>query len=120
MQIVPFPEMEKEDALIKFVNESYHRFLSQVIKGVYMESYITIISTLLGAIVGFFLSWLKEYIQSKPKLKTELKKGKFYYYKEFCDGMGNIYKNITSYEEANRLYLLLRFDVINIIKQEQV
>jgi len=24
MQIVPFPEMEKEDALIKFINESYH------------------------------------------------------------------------------------------------
>jgi len=81
-----------------------------------MESYITIISTLLGTIVGFFLSWLKEYIQGKPKLKTSLKKGKFYYYKELVDEWGNICKNMTSNEEANRMYLLLRFDVFNIGK----
>lgn len=81
-----------------------------------MENYIPIIGTLLGTIIGFLLGWLKEYIQSKPKLKTELKTGDFYYYEEVIDEVGNICSYSTSVEEANRLFLLLRFDIFNIGK----
>lgn len=81
-----------------------------------LDEILPIIGTLLGTIIGFILGWLKEYIQSKPKLKTELRTGCFYYYKEVVDEYGNICKNKTSAEKANGLFLYLRFDIINIGK----
>ncbi len=81
-----------------------------------LDKILPIIGILLGTIIGFLLGWLKEYIQSKPKLKTELRTGRFYYYEEVVDEVGNICSRITSAEKANRLFLHLRFDIFNVGK----
>jgi len=75
-----------------------------------------VLSALLGTIVGFFLSWFKEYIQSRPKVKINLKSGKLNYLKKEANSYGDIIETIVVPEKANRFYLSLQFDIFNIGK----
>lgn len=69
-----------------------------------------------GTIVGFLLGWIKEIIQSRPKLKITLKEGNLGYYKQQQNSFGEVIEEKTIPEQANKLMLYLKFDIFNIGK----
>ncbi len=75
-----------------------------------------VLSVLLGTILGFFLSWIKEFMQSKPRVKLSLKEGKLKYIKRDSDGDGFFNQKIVGPENANAFYIYLKFDIFNIGK----
>ncbi|SDL43787.1 hypothetical protein SAMN05216497_1357 [Clostridium cochlearium] len=69
-----------------------------------------------GTIVGFLLGWIKEIIQSRPKLKISLKEGNLEYYKQEKNSFGQVIEEKTISEEANKFVLNLKFDIFNVGK----
>lgn len=69
---------------------------------------------LLGTVVGFFLGWFKELMQSRPKLKTEIKSGKLNYIKQDQNNYGNIVEKKVEPQDANKFQLYLNFDIFNV------
>ena len=76
---------------------------------------VPIISTLLGAIVGFLLSWFKDYLIFKPRLRAELKRGNLSYYlnKEIN---GFLVREIESSSNADIIEMELFLDIFNLGK----
>lgn len=75
--------------------------------------YIINFLPLIGVIIGFCLSSFKEYVQNKPKLKLELKDGKFNYYNEYMDSHGFPIKEKTNPTNAKYFELNLIVDIYN-------
>jgi hypothetical protein len=74
-----------------------------------MEKVYGILSILSGLLKEF-----KELFWGRPKLKIKLKDGRFFYYKKVFDKYGNIHSHVTSADEANKLFLYLKFDISNV------
>lgn len=43
-----------------------------------------------GTVVGFLLGWIKEFIQSRPKMKILLKEGRLFYYNQQQNSFGKV------------------------------
>lgn len=71
---------------------------------------------LMRTVVGFLLSWIKEFIQSRPRLKIELKTGKLNYIRQEENDMGDSIEKKVGPENANSFHLNLKFDIFNIGK----
>lgn len=74
------------------------------------------IIALVGTVVGFLLGWVKEVIESRPRLRIELKNGSLCYFNKESDSNMNIIKEKASPEVADELELNLVFDIFNIGK----
>lgn len=75
-----------------------------------------VISALLGTIIGFLLSWIKEFFQNRPKIKVELKNGSLNYINIEANDYGDIVTSIVEPREANTISLKLKFDIFNVGK----
>ncbi|MGO1468602.1 MAG: hypothetical protein ACTHW2_01135 [Tissierella sp.] len=75
-----------------------------------------VVIALLGTVVGFLLSWFKEFIQDKAKVKMNLKTGILNYLKLEENDIGEIIKVKTEPTKAEQFYLNLKFDILNIGK----
>jgi hypothetical protein len=69
--------------------------------------------SIIGVIIGFLLSTLKDLIQNKPKIKMELKSGQFNYYREYTDDLGQIIIKPTYPQYANFYKVNLQVDIYN-------
>lgn len=73
--------------------------------------------TLIGVVCGFLLATIKDIIttriQNKPKLKLELKTGRFNYYKEFMDSSAISRIVECPSQDANYLILEVAVDIFN-------
>ncbi len=69
--------------------------------------------SIIGVIVGFLLSTLKEWIQNKPKIKMDMKMGKFNYYRKENDELGQTIIKPTDPQLGEFYKVYLQLEVYN-------
>lgn len=69
--------------------------------------------SIIGVIVGFLLSSLKEWIQNKPKIKMDMKTGKFNYYHKTYDELGQTIIKPTDPHLGEFYKVYIQLDVFN-------
>lgn len=77
-----------------------------------MELILPFVS-IIGVIVGFLLSTLKEWIQNSSKIKVTMKTGKFNYYRVDTDKFNQEIIKETEGEHAEYYDVNLKLDVFN-------
>lgn len=78
-----------------------------------MDKYIGIIGALLGTIIGFVLSLIKEYFQNKANIVLSLRNGKFNFYNRYKEN-GIVIENVVDFDIANSIKVDLTFNIENI------
>jgi len=74
------------------------------------------IIAIMGTIVGFLLGLVKEFIENRPRIKTEFRNGTLHYFKEEVSDYGDISINKVLPKAATNIELVLIFDIFNIGK----
>lgn len=70
-------------------------------------------TSIIGVIVGFLLSTLKEWIQNKPKIKIDLKTGEFNYYRKYENELGETVTRKTTPTYSDFYKVNLQLDIYN-------
>jgi hypothetical protein len=76
-------------------------------------SYLIPFVSLIGVVVGFLLSIIKEHIQNRPKVILNIKRGKFNYFGSTMDEIGNYSFREVEPVFADYFELELKVDIYN-------